>query len=456
MQQEKLMINDPEPGQAGSFSLDLIPDPFLILEADGKIYDLNRSCSLLLQAERSALVKRNIFEFQEFSRLLKRAERALAEEREHTERISLGKRNFEVFILPFHTGGRTLIRIVFKDITSFLKLESELLKRNRDLIIMNTLSGAFISSENLDTVLEELLSKVLLIAGFQSGWLLLKEDGGLKLKVSREITQQFGEKICQGALASLCEEALGKKDPLFIIEPGEASKLPVIHEENFGFLVVIPLMSEGLLFLASRVGRDVDFEFASLMSLIGNQVTHITGKLKLLIETERLSVTDTLTGLYNRRYFYKALDLEIARTNRYGEPFSLMLFDIDNFKALNDAYGHQAGDEVLSQLAGILKSVARGTDIIVRYGGEEFIIVLPSTPEEEAVFLADRIRAAVQDFSFKGNGTESLKITLSGGIASYPKNAGDSKSLLNAADRALYEAKFSGKNLVFCFEGTLI
>jgi diguanylate cyclase (GGDEF)-like protein len=201
------------------------------------------------------------------------------------------------------------------------------------------------------------------------------------------------------------------------------------------------------------VGRDVDFELASIMALVGNHVTHIVGKIKLFLETKRLSVTDALTGLYNTRYFYRSLDLEIARTNRYNNPFSLILFDIDNFKQLNDTYGHQAGDEVLQELAHILKSISRETDTVVRYGGEEFIIILPNTPEEETIFLANRIRNIIQEHNFHVSNLEKGNITLSGGIASYPKDAGNAKSLLNAADIALYAAKAAGRNIVLCYEG---
>jgi diguanylate cyclase (GGDEF)-like protein len=449
-----------ERARPGWLSLDLIPDPFLVLEPDGSIYDINKPCSQLIGAGKSVLSKKNIREFQGFDRLWKKADLAVYEKKELTARMSFGVRSFEVFIMPFQIEDKILVRIIFKDITNFLKLETELLKRNRDLIIMNTLSGAFISSDNLDVVLEELLTKVLLIAEFQTGWLLLKDGDRLSLKMSRGMSPKFRQKIESDALASYCEELMTSKgEPLFVLEGDEVSKIPVLYDEKFALLVVVPLGSggdiTGLLFLASRVGRNVDFDFASLMTLIGNQVTHIIGKLKLYLETERLSVTDALTGLYNTRYFYKALENEIARTNRYDEPFSLMLFDIDNFKALNDNSGHQAGDDVLHQLALILKSISRETDAVVRYGGEEFIIILPNTPEEEAVFLANRIRSTVHDFKFLVNGTEEVKITLSGGIASYPKNAGDSKSLLNAADTALYHAKAAGKNLVFCSQETL-
>lgn len=445
-------------GGSGYLSLDLIPDPFIILESDGNIFDLNQSCCLLLKANKAQLLKKNFKKIKEFSRLWKKIDQAIFEKKENTERLSLGGKNFEVYILPFVTEDKAyLVRVIFKDITNFSRLETELLKRNKELIIMNNLSSTFISSDNLDLVMEDLMDKVLLITDFHTGWILLMENDRLSLKTSKGISPEARADIEEGALASLCADTMKLKEPLCIFESDEIPKIPFLFDEGIVFLVVIPLVSEGsitgLLFLASRVGRDVDFEFASIMALVGKHVTHIIGKIKLFLETKRLSITDALTGLYNTRYFYKTLDLEIARTNRYSNPFSLILFDIDNFKLLNDTYGHQAGDEVLQELAQILKSISRETDTVVRYGGEEFIIILPNTPEEETIFLANRIRSIIEEYNFRLSNVEKGKITLSGGIASYPKDASDAKSLLNAADIALYAAKAAGRNIILCYEG---
>ncbi|PKL51431.1 MAG: hypothetical protein CVV37_06465 [Nitrospira bacterium HGW-Nitrospira-1] len=442
---------------SGYLSLDLIPDPVIILASDGNIFDLNQSCCLLLKAKKSQLLNRNFKELKEFSGLWKKVEQAIFEKKENTERMSFDNRDFEVYILPFKTDNKAFpARIIFKDITNFLRLENELLKRNKELVIINSLSSAFISSENLDLVMEDLIDKVLLITDFHAGWILLQENDRLALKTSRGISSEGRQKIEEGALASLCADIMELRKPFSMIESDKIRKIPFLHDEGIVFLIVVPLVSEGsvtgLIFLAGNVGRAIDFEFTSLMTLVGSHAALIIDKIKLFLETKRLSITDALTGLYNIRYFYKTLDLEIARTNRYGNPFSLILFDIDNFKLLNDTYGHQAGDEALRELAQIFKSNSRETDAIVRYGGEEFIIILPNTPEEEAIPVANRIKNIVQAYNFQISNMEKVNITLSGGIASCTKNAGDAKSLLNAVDTALYAAKAAGKNTIRSYE----
>jgi diguanylate cyclase (GGDEF)-like protein len=440
------------------FSLDLISDPFIVLRHDGMICDLNLSCSELLGSRKTQLIGQNFKNIEKFSTLREKVDQTIVDKKEAIERILIDGRNFEVCILPFTTDQQTyFVRIILKDITNFLRLETELLKRNKELIIINNLSSVFISSDNLDLVMEDLMDKVLLITDFPSGWLLLKEDDKFLLKMHRGISSELSKKIENGALTSLCADMMKFEEPLFVAESSDIRQMPFLNEEDILFMVVIPLVNErqimGLFFLANRTENNFDFDTASLLTLVGNHATLIIDKIRLFQETRRLAITDGLTGLYNVRYFYKTLDLEIARTNRYGDPFSLMLFDIDNFKHLNDTYGHQAGDEVLQALAKILKSVSRETDTVVRYGGEEFIIILPNTPEDETIFLADRIRNAVEENTFIVNSKEKVNITLSGGIASYPKNAKDAKFLLNAADTALYSAKTAGKNVVYCFKG---
>jgi diguanylate cyclase (GGDEF)-like protein len=170
-------------------------------------------------------------------------------------------------------------------------------------------------------------------------------------------------------------------------------------------------------------------------------------KVRLFEQARRMSTTDHLTGLRNRRYLDKALARETAVAERYGGSFSLIMLDIDDFKQCNDLHGHLAGDAVLQELARILESHVRQVDAVVRYGGEEFIILLPQTEREGALEMGERIRRAVRAHSF-ANGKEGLdiRVTISLGTAAYPQDASGASELIARCDEALRAAKRAGKD----------
>ena len=161
---------------------------------------------------------------------------------------------------------------------------------------------------------------------------------------------------------------------------------------------------------------------------------------------EQLSITDGLTKLHNHRYFQEMLTREIKRVSRSREPLAILLVDIDDFKALNDRFGHAEGDFTLVRIARILNESVRESDILARYGGEEFVVLATGTDLEGAAFLAEKVRTAVAETSFgvESNG-EPMRVTVSIGVAQYE---GDRRDFFEAADRALYRAKAAGKNCV--------
>jgi diguanylate cyclase (GGDEF)-like protein len=164
---------------------------------------------------------------------------------------------------------------------------------------------------------------------------------------------------------------------------------------------------------------------------------------------QRQAVTDELTGLYNHRRFQEAMEDEAERARRFGQAMGLVMLDIDDFKKVNDTYGHQQGDLVLAEVARILRESSREIDAPARYGGEELAVVLPQTDLEGAYNLAERVRAGIEGLQLPlpgGHGT--LQVTASLGVASLPDSATDARQLLARADAALYEAKRSGKNKV--------
>jgi two-component system cell cycle response regulator len=168
---------------------------------------------------------------------------------------------------------------------------------------------------------------------------------------------------------------------------------------------------------------------------------------KMIKELKRLTIEDSLTGLYNSRHFFDQLDKEIKRSDRYLNPISLMFIDIDNFKGINDTYGHMIGDKILSQIAKKIKACLRSQDTAFRFAGDEFTIILPETTSSEAKFVADRILAKFAQEPFVINEKEISEITLSVGIAEYQMNEGN-QQFVHRADVTMYEAKLREGNSV--------
>jgi two-component system, cell cycle response regulator len=171
-------------------------------------------------------------------------------------------------------------------------------------------------------------------------------------------------------------------------------------------------------------------------------------------ELERLSISDGLTGLYNHRHIHALLNEEFERVDRTGERLTVAMFDLDRFKSVNDNHGHQAGDRVLEQMSDILRESAREIDRLGRYGGEEFMTLLPDTSIDDAEVFVERVRREVARRPFKiGDDREPLHMTISAGIATYPHGSiGNPETLVRLADEALYAAKTSGRNRVVRFD----
>ncbi len=159
--------------------------------------------------------------------------------------------------------------------------------------------------------------------------------------------------------------------------------------------------------------------------------------------------TDSLTGLYNRTYLARRFEAELRRARNYMAPLSVLILDIDHFKKVNDTYGHPAGDAILKKLAEIIRKFTRASDFVVRYGGEEFVVVMTASNQDQAVQYIDQLRekVAAAEFSVPGHGSP-LKITISAGVSSFPDDGQATSELLKAADQALYAAKTGGRNRV--------
>jgi diguanylate cyclase (GGDEF)-like protein len=190
--------------------------------------------------------------------------------------------------------------------------------------------------------------------------------------------------------------------------------------------------------------------------LLERSIRYALERNRLLNKIRELAVRDALTGLYNRRELHRFLDYEFIKSRRYNHSFSILLMDIDHFKEVNDRFGHHTGDDILQQVAQALLNNSRGCDLPARYGGDEFIIVLPETPAHQACIGADRIRKLIEALSIQVKGengsSEKIDITISIGVAEYPGDADCGDALIDKADRGLYQAKRLGCNRVVRFQ----
>lgn len=199
----------------------------------------------------------------------------------------------------------------------------------------------------------------------------------------------------------------------------------------------------------SETRREAPFnaDDLQLLELFAQQSAIAIQNAQFFEEINRLAVTDGLTGIFNHRQVTSLTLQELERARRYSMPFSLCMFDIDHFKHINDQYGHRTGDKVLRWLAQLCKNALRFNDIVGRYGGEEFLILLPNTPFSAAMQCAERLRQQVDQAAFQ-NEQSQIKITISMGVATWSATTETVESLLEAADKALYHSKQTGRNRV--------
>ncbi len=272
----------------------------------------------------------------------------------------------------------------------------------------------------------------------------------------------------------------------FVMEPGGRYHFPYLSkkiEDFYGFSPEIGMRNPDRLFEAlhpedlGRVKETVADSFESLCEWLCDYRVQIQGEARwmrgiakperdgdgavtwhgmiinideqkrLEAELERLSVTDELTGAFNRRHILKELDVYLAEHTRYGRPFSLVSIDIDHFKVVNDTYGHLVGDEVLREFSNVISTRIRKTDIFARAGGEEFLILMPQTSMPDAASLVDSIRETLEKYNFEAPEGQTFQITISAGVVgcSQRKNV-DVAEILSVCDQSLYQAKRDGRN----------
>ena len=298
-----------------------------------------------------------------------------------------------------------------------------------------------------------------------------KGDFGLLVILDEKLKKFTSTDIITINLPNISKDVKTENNYTYIVF--SPNKISINEEEKvknlineYGFnrckgIIILPLFNAkktkaiGIVGLLKKRKREILNEFKKTKEIMEILLSHFNLEIENSLLQEELniiSITDPLTELYNRRYFNMRLKEEFLKAKREGYPFSLMISDLDNFKKYIDKLGHPFGDIILKEVANLVKTSLRATDIICRFGGDEFAYILPFSTSLEAKVVAERIKKNVENFKFlKGEVNEEVHITLSIGIASFPEHGNFEIEILSKADKALFMAKNMGKNVIVIY-----
>jgi diguanylate cyclase (GGDEF)-like protein len=263
--------------------------------------------------------------------------------------------------------------------------------------------------------------------------------------MTKEFTRRFDEQEAFDLFARKLKENVVIEDCQLVHDIGEGVKGGSLPSEYAVFVLKSKEKKLGVLLYKGLDPKDKE-KFA----ILAHQFALALRRLKLYKDIETLAITDGLTAVYTRRYFIERFDEEIKRSQLRKTNLAFMMIDADHFKAINDHYGHLTGDQVLKDMAVVIKESVREIDIVGRFGGEEFCVVLPDTDTEGAGAVAERIRKSAEKRAIKAY-DNNVRVTLSIGIAVYPSDGKLLEEIMDKADWALYRAKSQGRNCVVAF-----
>ncbi|HEX4605102.1 MAG TPA: GGDEF domain-containing protein [Candidatus Angelobacter sp.] len=332
-------------------------------------------------------------------------------------------------------------------------------KRWEDVNVILRMSMLTGLQMQLDATLNLLCDMAADISRFDKAIVHFWDEGRelMEPRIARNVEKNAGEEIASGNILNFWAIKYGR--PLLVEHGHNAQSDALLQMLGAGSALAVPLFVSNRVMGSLQLFRSPesaakpfckeDAQLLWILSLVAeNLLTREYANEGLL----RFAFTDYLTGLRTRGYFEQQLELEFKRAERKQQKFALLMIDIDHFKVLNDTFGHHVGDQLLRDVTSILMKDMREVDTVARYGGEEFVIILPETTETGAVFVAQRLRRAVDQAKFFAGSPHSVQhLTISIGVAVYDTDAQFKRDLIEFADAALYSAKHQGRNRVICY-----
>jgi len=355
------------------------------------------------------------------------------------------------------TLGAVLLFIPLLTLKYLLRLYINLETANKELSALYEVAKNLGSNLELSKTLGLILSETKRVVNYHTGIIYLWEEEE-QLLVPAAIRSPFAEKL-KSIVYPLEEGLIGQVaktgQPEIVFDSKRDSRLRSIPGINqfLRSILIIPLAMDNKLIGVIAIGKKEPYAFGQkqvqILSSLGGQAAVAMANAMLYKKIEKLAITDGLTKVYNHRYFYKKMEEERERYRRYGTVFSFIMLDLDYFKRFNDKYGHRAGDHALYTVAQVIKKSTRMLDVVSRYGGEEFAVILPETDAASARVVAERILHAVHDAYFSvSEDHPPVHITVSIGVATCPQDAESTNDLIELADKALYYSKETGKNKI--------